>query len=76
MGPIYQIATRRTPQGSSSTKPFSVFITYFWSLQYITLDQSKAAAFTSQDYQLVLFGGRVSRKSEVTVKVLKKQSLL
>jgi hypothetical protein len=76
MGPIYQIAKLRTPQDSSSTKPFSVFITKLSSLQYITLDRSMSAAFTSHDYQLVFFGGRVSRKSEVTVKVLQQQTLL
>jgi hypothetical protein len=76
MGPIYQTAPRRTPQDSSSTKPFSVFTTNLRSLQFITLDQSMAATFTSQDYQLVFFCGRGSRKSEVTVKVLQQQSLL
>lgn len=77
-GPVYQTASRRTPQDSSSTIPFSVLITNLTSLQCITstLDQSMAAAFTPQDYQLVLFGGRVSRKPEVTVKVLQQPSLL
>jgi hypothetical protein len=66
MGPIYQNAKRNTPQDRSSTKPFIVFITNLSSLQFIIFDQSMAAAFTSQDYQLVFFGGCVSRKSEVT----------
>jgi hypothetical protein len=65
MGPIYQTASRRTPPNGSSTKPFSVF--KLRSLQYITFDQSMAAAFTSQHYQLVFFGVLVSRKSKVTV---------
>jgi len=64
MGPIYQTATIRTPQNSSSTKPFSLIITKLRSLQHVTytLDQSMPSAFTSQHYQLVLFGGRVPRK--------------
>jgi hypothetical protein len=34
-----------------------------------SLDRTATGTGTSQHYQLVFFGGRVSRKSEVTVKI-------